>query len=437
MPNAPHPITANGRTQSIQEWAAQTGLTVKTIYSRIHTLGWTPERAVTTKANPRFSRGGRPAKGTPRPVPTLRRDKRSWVAYCRWRYRGQENYRSFGQWGSIEAGEAYKQFSLDWVNGRYFGIPDTGSPDRVGLARLLSMWLTWVSGEYRKGGKETSEPYVCRAMAIIPAKHHGDRLVTEFTPDHVRDIRAKWIEAGLSRYTINGYLYRLTRCFEWGMGQSLVPSEVYYRLLAVERVRPGRGVPDRPKRTAANADDVAATLAKLLDNPRGNLIRDLVAVQRSTGMRPQHAIEMRLCDLDRSKADWVYTPPESGNKTAHLGKVTRFYLGPQVRAILTRYLDGCPNDGKVLAYLDHTGVRRSITRNAYGLAIRIACREAGVKRWSPHQLRHALATEVAEREQSLKMAAAAIGDTEETAARHYVHLDPQEVTRREIARKYG
>jgi hypothetical protein len=69
--------------------------------------------------------------------------------------------------------------------------------------------------------------------------------------------------------------------------------------------------------------------------------------------------------------------------------------------------------------------------NRYGLAIRSACRAAKVPAWSPHSLRHSLASEVARRSGSVEVAAAAIGDAPDTARRVYVHTDPAERVRRE------
>jgi hypothetical protein len=48
-----------------------------------------------------------------------------------------------------------------------------------------------------------------------------------------------------------------------------------------------------------------------------------------------------------------------------------------------------------------------------------------------------LATEVAREAGSLDAAAAAIGDTPETAARHYVHVDPKELAKIRWAKERG
>jgi hypothetical protein len=42
-----HPITINGITRNILEWAQEKGINHQTISQRIHVYGWSPEKAVT------------------------------------------------------------------------------------------------------------------------------------------------------------------------------------------------------------------------------------------------------------------------------------------------------------------------------------------------------------------------------------------------------
>lgn len=46
MPTPPRLVTAHGRTQSVTEWALETGLSKQTITQRMDRLGWPPEHAV-------------------------------------------------------------------------------------------------------------------------------------------------------------------------------------------------------------------------------------------------------------------------------------------------------------------------------------------------------------------------------------------------------
>jgi len=46
-----HYLTHQGRTQTIKQWAEETGINEVAIYSRINKLGWSPERALTEPIN--------------------------------------------------------------------------------------------------------------------------------------------------------------------------------------------------------------------------------------------------------------------------------------------------------------------------------------------------------------------------------------------------
>ncbi|MBN9521098.1 hypothetical protein J0H58_21695 [bacterium] len=75
MPTPPRYLTHDGLTLSIREWASRLRLDVGTIRSRLDRLGWSIAQALTTPADRRFRKGGRPRKNAPRPVPQLRRHK--------------------------------------------------------------------------------------------------------------------------------------------------------------------------------------------------------------------------------------------------------------------------------------------------------------------------------------------------------------------------
>lgn len=49
-------VTALGRTQSLQQWARETGLHPQTIQSRLKKFGWAPDEAVSVPARPRRAR---------------------------------------------------------------------------------------------------------------------------------------------------------------------------------------------------------------------------------------------------------------------------------------------------------------------------------------------------------------------------------------------
>ena len=84
MPHPPRLLTHDGRTQKIEQWSEETGIPVETIRCRIDKLKWDVGKALTTRPDRRFRKGGRLRTGTPRPVPRVREDAKG-VAFCRWR----------------------------------------------------------------------------------------------------------------------------------------------------------------------------------------------------------------------------------------------------------------------------------------------------------------------------------------------------------------
>ena len=426
MPYPPRMLTHAGQTLSLDAWAVQKGLAVETIRCRLDRLQWPVGRALDTPADRRFRRGGRPRTDVPRAVPNLRHDKPTGRAFSRWMAFGRDNVLYFGPWGTAEATANYRRFASEWAAGRYEAKAKTEA-DGLYVADLIVRWLARCQTEYQKGGKQTSE-YGLQKRAIVWVNElYGDTRASEFTPAALRAVRAVWVKFGWVRTTINGHTGRVVRMFGWAVGQSMIPAAVVASLREVEHLKAGREAPDRPRIKPATDADVAAVLPHLAPTEaRRAKLAAMIRVQRLSGMRPGELCAMRPTDLNRSADVWIYEVSDLANKNLHRGKPQRYYLGPLAQAALAPYL----HDRAAETIFD-------TSRGSYGLAIRLACRAAGIPTWHPHQLRHALATEVAHRFSSLSAAAAAIGDTNETANSVYVHLDPAEKHRIEIAKTMG
>jgi hypothetical protein len=88
---------------------------------------------------------------------------------------------------------------------------------------------------------------------------------------------------------------------------------------------------------------------------------------------------MRPCDIDRSGAVWIYTPPT--HKTQHHGKARTILLGPRAKRILAPFLkDRLPqanlfSPAEAMAELH---ARRSVNRKTpnHYLAIRSLARSS-------------------------------------------------------------
>jgi integrase len=111
-------------------------------------------------------------------------------------------------------------------------------------------------------------------------------------------------------------------------------------------------------------------------------VKNAVLLQWWTGMRPGEVLSMRPADLNTTDDVWVYRPAH--HKTSWRGKERFVVIGPEARAILKPLL---PSRTDALVFPGVTG-------QGYRRALVDAAEAAGVKAWTPNQLRHALATRV-------------------------------------------
>jgi integrase len=113
----------------------------------------------------------------------------------------------------------------------------------------------------------------------------------------------------------------------------------------------------------------------------------MVKIQLLLACRPGELVTMRPREIDRSGAVWVYTPRR--HKTEHHGRGRFVPIGPKARMLLTPLL---PFDQDQFIFRSQRGGH--VTVAGYGAAIRAACGLAGIKPWSPNQLRHSGATRI-------------------------------------------
>lgn len=440
IPSHHRQIFFRGETKSLGRWAADLGIPKATLQSRLDLLGWSVERALTTKVDKRRRRGGRPINGMPRACPEPRRDARG-RAFVRWKRLGRSFTRYLGKWGSDAARVAYVRFQTEWANGVASAANDGNT---LTVPGLYSAYHDWAQTYYVKRGRPTSELTLIKGAGRLLVEACGDSLVSRVNAEHVRAAQAIGVAKGLSRSTINRYVSRIVRIFGWGAtrldtaGVPLVSAGVYGSLKLVESLRRGRtAAPDLPPVESVSWANVAAVFPYLYPSsePRRQLVEALVRVHWLTGMRPTELLVMRPRDLCNLAGGVVrYLVPSEYDKTGRV-RPHSYYLGPQASAILAPILSACPKDRPVFSLPPTTrGGWASIDRRRYLLLVRMACQRAGVPTWHPHQLRHSKATAVG-RVYGTAGAAATLGNSPEVAGRVYV--DPDEDLRRKIAIEMG
>jgi len=300
------------------------------------------------------------------------------------------------------------------------------------VADLVAACLDWAESYYYNPDS-TSEYDALRQAAKPLLELHATTRADQFGPVALKQVRAAMVDLGWARTHINQQIHRLRRIFRWGVEAELVPPAVLAALRAVGPLRAGKTraretEPVRPPEPGA----VEATLPHLTP-----VVADMVRLQQATGMRSANLCLIRPCDLDRSGDVWVYHP--TSHKQAHAGSKLAVPLGPKAQAILRPYLE---RDPKNYCFSPHESeAQRSRRRRAarktplqpsqaarqpkpngkrakrshysprsYRRAIWYAIQRANahetseatkagrqprpIQHWHPHQIRHAVATQV-------------------------------------------
>jgi integrase len=308
-------------------------------------------------------------------------------------------------------------------------------------------------------GKPNHE-FIEMKSALAPLKEiYGATLASQFGPLKLKAVREHLIRKGLSRGVVNKKVDRIRRAWRWIESEELVPEHSYAHLLTVTRLRRGHTTA-RETEPVGPADEYSVdAVIKLLSPPVAAAVR----IQRITGMRSCELVIMRLCDIDRSRPIWVYTPQR--HKTDYLGHTRTVPLGPQAQKVLQPYLDrdataylfspieadewnrkqqlGRVNPNRktpVYPSEKRAKARRLAARAAakhrrkrppgdrYEVAAYRRCISYALKRamkadplvkwWHPHQLRHSKGTEL-RKEHGIEAAAVMLGHTNLRTAELY------------------
>lgn len=249
-------------------------------------------------------------------------------------------------------------------------------------------------------------------------KHAGDVKAEDYGPLALQQQRQRWIDAGLSRPYCNRLTNAVVRIFKYAVSQELVPESAWTRLKSVESLRVGQTeAPETEAVRPVSIEIVRATAEQLPP-----VLKAMIRIHLSTGMRPSELCRMRPCDIDRSGEVWVYRPTK--HKTANRGKIKAVPILGDAREAIADYLNRAPESfcfspAESVAYLNaqKRSARKSkvqpsqqcrakaspkkapgdhYTPHSYRQSIQRAAKRAGVEQWHPYQMRHLAITAVRE-----------------------------------------
>lgn len=272
----------------------------------------------------------------------------------------------------------------------------------LSINELCVVFLDHADKHYRKNGKLTSE-YDLVLQAIRPLKDlYGLTPVARFGPLALKAVRESMIGKGWCRATVNAATGRIRRIFRFAVENELLDDAmVLQKLEAVSPLLAGRTeAPDYDPRQAVPLDQIK--LVKKLVSKR---CCDLIDLQLFTGARPGELLQLANRMIDRSKKVWIAELRE--HKTRHRGKIRKLVFGPKAQLILRKYLSADP-DARLFR-LRGDSYRHAITR---------ACEQLGIPRWTPHWLRHNVATRVRD-EFGIEAAQALAGHASPSMTAHY------------------
>lgn len=326
-----------------------------------------------------------------------------------------------GPHGSPQSHERYARIIAEWTAGGYQLPPD---PDAdLAVVELVARYLRYAQQHYRRAnGSATAEIVNVKQALGVLKRLYSSLPAKSFGPVQLRACRQVMIDNGLCRGTCNARTQTIKRAFRWAAGQAMIPGEILHGLDAVESLERGR--------TEAHDNPAVGPVAEAaVDAIRPHVSRQvwaIVSLMRLTGARSGEITSMRACDLDMSGRVWVFTPAH--HKTSHRNRPRQILIGPRGQEIIRPFLTRSTTAflfSPAAAEAERSAQRRAdrkspmtpsqrargeaakkrlaegrrqsppgdrYTSLSLAKAIRRACDDAEIPRWTPHRLRHSFAT---------------------------------------------
>ena len=254
----------------------------------------------------------------------------------------------------------------------------------ISVAELLLMYVSKELPRFSRSERD------CQTTAIrVVRSLFADTPLTEFGPLRLRIVRDAMVAGDpnakpkprkpWARKTVNRHMNRVRGIFRWGVSFELVPESVATALSMVRNLTPGESpaVDYAPRRAVPQAD-IEAVRAQLREYHRD--IFDLLLL---TGARPGEIVSLRTKDVKRTGDVWRADLEK--HKTVKYGKQRTLFFNGAAQAILLKHMKFVPE-----ALIFPT------RRDNFGVVIKRACKRAGVTPFVAHQLRHTVATRLAD-----------------------------------------
>lgn len=287
-----------------------------------------------------------------------------------------------GPAGSSESQAAYGKLLTD--------LAQNGKTEAIQAAKCRSKstrqpdGVTWNILGFRFFSEElprysAAEQRCIKAANKIVRELFGDLPLTEFGPLKLRIVRDEMIRKGWSRSFINKQVKRIRLILRWGVSFELVPQTAVDALTSIKALAAGESdaKEPRPRRAVPDAD---------LEKVRAVLCerhRDIFDLLLLSGARPGELLNLTTGDIDRAGEIW--RAELMRHKTAHKGKSRTLFFNAKAQLILRKYITAKPTERLF-----------SLRGDTLSNAFKAACIKAGVPIFTPHWLRHTVATRLAD-----------------------------------------
>ena len=320
----------------------------------------------------------------------------------------------------------------------------------VSAIRKDSYTVTELIVKYLESVRHHSHFYSIRTAMKTLKDRYGTTDAEDFGPIALKDCRDQFRAADYDRNYINVLTRYIVDAFKFGVANELVSEGVAVRLTFVKPLKPGDAKENAPREEVSDTE-IIKTLPHLLPT-----IRDMVILQRISGMRPSELFRMTLEQFVKRDPDgWVYMPFKHKTQIHNKSRVIAF--GKYEIAILERHARGKQPDEPLFsprdAWLERAerlgyktpqpqpNYNNYYTKDSYSTNIARTIKRANermrkegrpesdlIQHWSPYQLRHATATFL-----SLLMsrddAATALGHASTNTTQIYDHSEVEKALR--------
>ncbi|MBC8373251.1 MAG: site-specific integrase [Planctomycetes bacterium] len=384
--------------------------------------------------------------------PTLRRKGRSFVTDV-YRADGRRTTVSFGPPDGRTEGEIYIAFGqwLDLFNRHphktlsfrdpYEAIDQAVSPTTIRtVGRFVKKYVEAIeqhSPTLRDGGPNSTLGRINQFRPFLDP--YADWPVADFGPDELREVQDALVKyryfrndnmdepIAYRRTAINRVMNEIYRMWQWGIGREITTEAQKQLLKEVRSLRLGQtSAQDRSKRAAVTLEEFNKVTENL-----SSVVADIFRIMWTTAMRPSEVCRMRPIDISRNDPDcWIYVPGSDASdvgdhKTAHLHRVRAIPLTSEVQAVLKSRIKSFRSKEYIFSPSEAIqelrdkrladrktpagyGNRRGTNRQEHpmikpgeqyksqtlNVALKRACKRAGVDRFTPYDLRRSAATRI-------------------------------------------